>query len=230
MVLNLTAVATTSAGYFTMFPGGTSRPTASSINFPKGWTGANMVTVPVGADGTIALYNYGGAAHAVIDVLGWYWKGADEDLGSQMLPLGDAFRAYDSRDENDPFGGSESEDVYMTSGDPEADAQVVRVRPHRDGRRRDEARRPDGLERRGHPAHRLDRQLRARRHRAEHGRRQGGALDAGRRASGSRTRAAARSTSSSTSSASSWRTRRSGCASRRARRRPASSTPARARA
>ncbi len=124
VVVNLTAVATTSAGYFTMFPGGTSRPTASSINFPKGWTGANMVTVPVGADGTIALYNYGGAAHAVIDVLGWYWKGADEDLGSQMLPLGDAFRAYDSRDESDPLSGTESEDIYDDFGDPEAAAQV----------------------------------------------------------------------------------------------------------
>ncbi|WP_377643621.1 hypothetical protein [Oryzobacter terrae] len=125
VVLNLTAVATTSAGYFTMFPGGTSRPTASSINFPRGWTGANMVTVPVGADGTIALYNYGGPAHAVIDVLGWYWKGAEEQLGSQMLPLGDAFRVYDSRDDDDPFTGSESQDVFNDWGDPEANAQVV---------------------------------------------------------------------------------------------------------
>ncbi len=124
VVVNLTAVATTSAGHFTMFPGGTSRPTASSINFPKGWTGANMVTVPVGADGTIALYNYGGAAHAVIDVLGWYWKGSEEDLGSQMLPLGDAFRVYDSRAESDPLSGTESQDISDDWGDPEAAAQV----------------------------------------------------------------------------------------------------------
>ena len=81
VVLNLTAVTTTSQGYFTMYPNGVARPTASSINFPKGWTGANMVTVPVGADGKVALYNYGGAAHAVVDVLGWYWQDADQALG-----------------------------------------------------------------------------------------------------------------------------------------------------
>ena len=60
MVLNLTAVATAAPGYFTLYPSGVARPTASSINFPKGWTGANMVTVPVGADGKVALYNSAG--------------------------------------------------------------------------------------------------------------------------------------------------------------------------
>ena len=46
VVFNLTAVATTRSGYFTTFPSGKPRPTTSSINFPSGWTGANMVTLP----------------------------------------------------------------------------------------------------------------------------------------------------------------------------------------
>ena len=48
-----------------------------------------MATVPVGADGKINLYNYGGNAHAVIDVLGWYAKDdtvrAAKGMGAQFL-------------------------------------------------------------------------------------------------------------------------------------------------
>ena len=118
VVLNLTAVATTSQGYFTMYPNGVSRPTASSINFPKGWTGANMVTVPVGADGKVALYNYGGKAHAVVDVLGWYWKDTEQALGSQFLPIGDPLRIYDSRDGDGALRGGEFVDLTGVLGGP----------------------------------------------------------------------------------------------------------------
>ena len=124
VVLNLTAVTTTSQGYFTMYPNGVARPTASSINFPKGWTGANMVTVPVGADGKVALYNYGGAAHAVVDVLGWYWQDADQALGSQLLPIGDAIRLYDSRTDGDALAGGDFVDLTGIFGGPEESAQV----------------------------------------------------------------------------------------------------------
>ena len=108
MVLNLTAVGTAEAGYFTIYPNGLARPTASSINFPRGWTGANMVTVPLGADGKVALFNHGAAAHAVIDVLGWYWSDGEQPLGSQLFPIGDAERVYDSRLGDGPSGTATS--------------------------------------------------------------------------------------------------------------------------
>ncbi len=48
-----------------------------------------MVTVPLGADGRISIYNYGGAAHAIVDVLGWYAKDdtvrAAKGMGAQFL-------------------------------------------------------------------------------------------------------------------------------------------------
>ena len=48
-----------------------------------------MVTVPVGVNGRINLYNKGGAAHAVIDVQGWYAEDdtvrAAKGMGAQFL-------------------------------------------------------------------------------------------------------------------------------------------------
>lgn len=109
-VVNVTAVGTTNQGYFTVYPSDKARPTASTINFPTGWTGANMATVPLGADGKIKIYNYGGKAHAVVDVLGWYAKDdtvrAAKGMGSQFLSTasGDPERIFDSR--NDPVNSN----------------------------------------------------------------------------------------------------------------------------
>lgn len=110
-VINLTAVQSTTQGYLTVYASDKARPTASSINYPKGWTGANMVTVPVGADGKVKIYNYGGAAHAIVDVLGWYAKDdtvrASKGMGAQFLSTstGDPQRIYDSRKDIVFYGG-----------------------------------------------------------------------------------------------------------------------------
>jgi serine protease len=71
LVVNLTLVRPTRSGYLTAYPG-PARPLASSINFPAGWTGANMVTVPLATDGSFRLYNSAGTTNVVIDVLGYY--------------------------------------------------------------------------------------------------------------------------------------------------------------
>lgn len=133
VVINLTAVTTTSQGYFTVYPGDKSRPTASSINFPKGWTGANMVTVPVSPDGKVKLYNYGGAAHAIVDVLGWYAEDdsvqAAKGMGNQFFAateFGDSERMYDSR--QDPAGAFFGGDYidFQDSWDTEAEARATK--------------------------------------------------------------------------------------------------------
>ncbi len=74
-VLNLTVTGSTSAGYVTAYPAGTPRPTVSSINFPRGWTGANLVTVPLGADGSVTFFNRAGTVHLVADLVGVYASG-----------------------------------------------------------------------------------------------------------------------------------------------------------
>lgn len=134
VVFNLTAVSTGAKGYFTAYPSGTTRPNASSINFPKGWTGANMVTIPVGADGKISIFNFGGPAHAIVDVLGWYAKDdtvrAANGMGSQFLPTsnGDPVRYYDSR--TDPAGAFRSLDVLNIADTWATPAEAAAVKAY----------------------------------------------------------------------------------------------------
>lgn len=72
VVLNVTATDTTSAGFLSVFPGGQSRPNASSVNWAAGQTVANQVSVPVGGGGTVNVYNHLGSTSVVVDVVGYY--------------------------------------------------------------------------------------------------------------------------------------------------------------
>ncbi|GAA4263952.1 choice-of-anchor D domain-containing protein [Dactylosporangium darangshiense] len=107
VVLNVTVTAPTSAGYLTVYPAGVTRPTASSLNFPAGWTGANSVTVPVGTNGQVDIFNAAGNVHVIADVLGYY--NAYDDTHPQVQASGGQYyptqpvRLLDSRDP--AFGG-----------------------------------------------------------------------------------------------------------------------------
>jgi hypothetical protein len=72
VVLNLTVTGPTAGGYLTAYPTGQARPGTSSINFPRGWTGANLITVPVGTNGQVSIYNAKGATNVIADVMGFY--------------------------------------------------------------------------------------------------------------------------------------------------------------
>jgi hypothetical protein len=72
VVVNLTVTRPTASSYLTVYPGGQSLPSTSSLNFLAGETRANRVLVPVGPDGTITIYNRAGTSHVVVDVNGWY--------------------------------------------------------------------------------------------------------------------------------------------------------------
>ena len=83
VVLNVTAVSPTGVGYVTAYPNTGARPTASNLNFVKGQTIANLVVVPVGSDGRVALFNgSAGTIHLVADVAGYYLDGTPVDVGS----------------------------------------------------------------------------------------------------------------------------------------------------
>jgi hypothetical protein len=72
VVLNLTATQPSAAGFVTAHPGGSATPNASALNFTAGATVANLVSVPVAADGTIALTNsHGESVHLVADLEGY---------------------------------------------------------------------------------------------------------------------------------------------------------------
>jgi hypothetical protein len=75
-VLNVTAVhaATTTGGYFTLYPVDIpTRPLASDLNFKGTQVVPNLVVVKLSPDGRFALSSVApDATHAVIDVLGYY--------------------------------------------------------------------------------------------------------------------------------------------------------------
>lgn len=72
VVLDVTVVNQTAAGYLTVFPSDRSAPNASTINFVPRVTIANQVLVPIGADGRIVLYNQSAAPTDLLaDVAGY---------------------------------------------------------------------------------------------------------------------------------------------------------------
>jgi hypothetical protein len=70
--LNVTATNPSGNSYLTVWPTGAAQPVASNLNYNVGQTVANMVIVPVGADGQISIYNNTGSVDVVVDVLGWF--------------------------------------------------------------------------------------------------------------------------------------------------------------
>jgi len=73
VVLNLTATEGAASGYITAYATGTSQPAGSNLNFVKGQTIPNLVVVPVGADGSITLYNGStGTTQLIADLAGYF--------------------------------------------------------------------------------------------------------------------------------------------------------------
>jgi hypothetical protein len=71
VVVNATVTNTTAAGFFSLWPARTYRPTASSLNATRaGQTIANHVITPVSTTG-FGFYTENGA-HLVVDLAGWY--------------------------------------------------------------------------------------------------------------------------------------------------------------
>ncbi|MFL6098601.1 MAG: hypothetical protein ACJ71T_01450 [Actinomycetales bacterium] len=120
VALNVTVVAPASGGYVTVYPSGLTRPGVSNVNFAAGHTIANQVTVPVGADGAVKIYNGGGTAHLVADVMGWYAKD-DTVPGAgygQSYHLVQPERLIDSRQAFGKLPAHEWFDLDVSYGDP----------------------------------------------------------------------------------------------------------------
>ena len=74
--LNLVATQTGGEGYATVYPCGSARPNASTINYGPGATIANGIIAKVGANGRVCIYTYA-AAHLVVDVNGYFPAGTE---------------------------------------------------------------------------------------------------------------------------------------------------------
>ncbi|NUT47578.1 MAG: choice-of-anchor D domain-containing protein [Saccharothrix sp.] len=101
VVLNVTVTDPAGAGHVSIYPTDVARPTVSSLNYTPAWTGANSVTVKIGADGAVHLYNHGAAVHLIADVNGYYSKGracCTGYMGGQYQPLSKPVRLADTRE------------------------------------------------------------------------------------------------------------------------------------
>ena len=124
VVLNVTATEPTTASYVTVFPTGAPRPLASNLNMVAGDTVPNRVVVPVGADGTVSLYNNAGSVHLVADVGGYYTDETSVEGGSGLLRVSPT-RLLDTRSTGKLVGGSSlTVQVAGRAGVPGAEADV----------------------------------------------------------------------------------------------------------
>lgn len=126
VVLNLTVTAATKPSYLTVWPAGTTRPTASSINFVAGTNRANLVTMPLGTVGTntgkVSIFNNLGSVQVIADVMGYYVADAAATAGGlyqSVLPE----RLLDSRDASfgGPFASHEAVPVAVDYNTPGVD-------------------------------------------------------------------------------------------------------------
>jgi len=72
VVLNLTYVDGAGPGFITVWPHGEQRPLASSLNKVGAGPLGNMLTVKLGADGALSIFNQRSPAHFVADIAGYY--------------------------------------------------------------------------------------------------------------------------------------------------------------
>lgn len=106
VVLNVTVTAGTQPSFVTAWPSGTTRPTASNLNFAGAQTVANRVVVKL-AGGKVDFYNLQGTVHLIVDVNGWFTDASVAATGSRFSATS-PFRILDSRSGTggytDPWG------------------------------------------------------------------------------------------------------------------------------
>ncbi len=70
--INLTVVNGTAGSFLTLFPTGTDRPLASSINWSDSVAHANSTVVKLGTDKSFNIFNNAGTVDVVVDLVGYY--------------------------------------------------------------------------------------------------------------------------------------------------------------
>ena len=126
VVLNVTVTNTSAASYLTAYPAAVSRPVTSNLNWTAGVTVANLVTVPMGANGMVSVFNAAGQTDVVADVEGWYGPSpspTNAGLFNALLPS----RLLDTRSNGGPVGQGQTRTLQVTGrgGVPQAGVAAV---------------------------------------------------------------------------------------------------------
>ena len=127
VVFNLTVPDSDDGGFVTVFPTGSARPLASSINFEAHQIRQTLETAKVGAGGKVSLYNLRGRTQVAIDVQGYY-VGADTAVCGATYTTITPHRLLDTRTTGTPLNGGVARDVVIAgNGGVPADATGVAV-------------------------------------------------------------------------------------------------------
>lgn len=104
VLLNVVGITDRAGGYYTYLsllpdaPAPGEDPTTSNLNLIPKTTKANLVFVPVGADGKVRIFNYQGQTDVVADVVGYLQSGADPNTRKgRVVPLTSPYRTLDTR-------------------------------------------------------------------------------------------------------------------------------------
>jgi hypothetical protein len=95
VVVNVTATGSSAGGYLTVYPCGSSPPTASNVNFDAGTSVPNLVTAALGNGQLCIFANV--TTHVIVDLAGWYRAGVGAAFTSQSPK-----RVLDSRSSGSP--------------------------------------------------------------------------------------------------------------------------------
>jgi len=130
VVMNVTVDQPSNSGYLSVWPSGEGRPLVSNLNFSPGQTVPNLVTVKVGANGRVNVFNPFGYAHVIADVVGYY---TTAKVPSGKFTAVSPSRALDTRDGTGapagPVVGGTSIDVGVvgTAGVPASGVSAVAI-------------------------------------------------------------------------------------------------------
>jgi hypothetical protein len=119
VVLNVTATSTTRAGFLAVYPQGVAWPGTSTLNWTAGETVAGRVVVPLGAGGSVAVYNQSGSTELVVDVSGYFTSAAATPGASLFYPLPPR-RMLDTRVDGGTLGTGQSLLAQMAGVGPVA--------------------------------------------------------------------------------------------------------------
>ena len=175
VVLNVTVTQPSAQGHITVYPDGTTLPTASNLNFSPGETVPNLVIAPVGSDGKVDLNNgSSGTVELIADVSG-YFSGGGTAADGAFTPVAPT-RLLDTRNGTGApqapswpgDGGAQRRRGWGRTGD-----RGLGRRAQRHGHTAERAGPHHRLPRRDDAAHRLEPELLSRRDRAQPGHRPG---------------------------------------------------------
>lgn len=111
VALNVTSTRSLANGFFTVWPKGEPRPTASNVNYEAGVDTPNLVVAKIGDDGSINIFAEQ-ASDVVVDVFGWFDNTVAENGFTPVVPR----RVIDTRTTGVKAAAGETVTFQVTGG------------------------------------------------------------------------------------------------------------------